>query len=104
MSSIVDQLTALYVFVDDFLTTHPELAHWRQSPHAAPALTDSEGLTLALWQSCLGVASLKQTYRLVAANWRSAFPHWCSYPQWIARLQALPGLSFNSSAKRNGSH
>jgi hypothetical protein len=89
MSSIVDQLTELYVFVDDFLLTHPALAHWRHSPHDTPLFADSEVLTLALLQGCLGVASLKQTYRLVKANHRDAFPHLCSYPQWIARLQAL---------------
>jgi IS5 family transposase len=89
MSSIVHQLTTLYVFVDDFLTTHPALAQWRQSPHDTPKFADAEVLTLALLQGCLGVASLKQTYRLVAHNYRSAFPHLCSYPQWVARLQAL---------------
>src|SRR3954453_6763206 len=89
MSSIIDQLTELYVFVDDFLTAHPVLAQWRQVPHATPAFTASQGLMLAVLQGCLGVARLKQTYRLVAHNSRSAFPHLCSYPQWIARLQAL---------------
>jgi Transposase DDE domain len=90
MPSIIDQLTALYVFVDDFLATHPTLAQWRHSPHDTPHFADSEVLTLALLQGCLGVASLKQTYRLVAANCRSAFPRLCSYPPWIARLQSLP--------------
>ncbi len=90
MSSLVDQLTALYVFVDDVLLAHPALVRWRQSPHAAPAFADSEVLTLALLQGCLGVPSLKQTYRLVNQNYRSIFPHLCSYRQWIARLQALP--------------
>ena len=47
-------------------------------------------LTIALLPGCLEVASLKQTYRLVAQNYRSAFPHLCSYRQWIARLPALP--------------
>jgi IS5 family transposase len=89
MSSIVHQLTTLYVFVDDFLATHPDLAQWRQSPHDMPEFADAEVLTLALLQGCLGVASLKQTYRLVAHNYRSAFPHLCSYPQWVARLQSL---------------
>jgi Transposase DDE domain len=86
----VDQLTALYIFVDDLLLTRPALARWRQSPHAAPAFADAEVLTLALLQGCLGVPSLKQTYRLVDQNYRSAFPRLCSYRQWIARLQALP--------------
>src|SRR3954465_10553376 len=89
MPSIIDQLTELYVFVDDFLTTHPSLAQWRQSPHGRPEFTDAEVLTLALSQGCLGVASLKQTYRLIAHNYRSAFPCLCSYPPWIARLQSL---------------
>jgi transposase len=90
MSSIVDQLTTLYVIVDDVLLTRPALVGWRQSPHATPAFADSEVLTLALLQGCLGVPSLKQTYRLVAQNFRSAFPRLCSYRQWMARLQALP--------------
>src|SRR3954465_9002919 len=89
MSSIVDQLTELYAFVDDFLITHPSLLCWRQSPHDTPRFADSEVLTIALLQGCLGVASLKQTYRLVAHNCRSAFPRLCSYQQWMARLQAL---------------
>ena len=91
MSSIEHQLTELYVFVDDLLTSQPALAHWRHSPHDAPRFTDAEVLTLALLQGCLGVASLKQTYRLVAANWRKAFPHLCSYAQWLARLHGLAG-------------
>ena len=90
MSSIVDQLTTLYVFVDDTLLTCTALTRWRQSPHAAPAFAYAEVLTLALLQGCLGVASLKQTYRLVDQNYRSAFPRLCSYRQWIARLHALP--------------
>jgi transposase len=89
MSSIEHHLTELYVFIDDFLTTHPALAHWRQSPHEQPAFADAEVLTIALLQGCLGVASFKQTYRLVAHNCRSAFPHLCSYQQWMARLQSL---------------
>jgi len=89
MSSIVDHLTEIYVFVDDFLSKHPALVHWRQSPHHTPLFSDSEVLTIGLLQGCLGVASLKQSYRLVAQNCRLAFPHLCSYPQWIARLQSL---------------
>ena len=89
MSSIEHHLTELYVFIDDFLSDHPKLAHWRQSPHEQPAFADAEVLTIALLQGCFEVASLKQTYRLVAQNYRSAFPHLCSYRQWMARLQAL---------------
>jgi hypothetical protein len=89
VSSLLDQLTALYVLIDDFLTARPELAHGRQPPHHAPAFSDSEVLTLALFPGGLGVASWQQTYRLLAANYRSGFPPLCSDPPWIARLQAL---------------
>jgi hypothetical protein len=89
MSSIEHHLTELYVFIDDFLLTHPTLVRWRRSPHGSPRFADAEVLTIALLQGCLGVASLKQTYRLVAHNCRAAFPHLCSYQQWMARLQAL---------------
>jgi Transposase DDE domain len=92
MSSIEHHLTELYVFIDDVLTDHPKLAHWRQSPHNQPTFADAEVLTIALLQGCRGVASLKQTYRLVAHNYRCAFPSLCSYPQWMARLQALTAL------------
>jgi hypothetical protein len=92
MSSLEHHLTELYVLIDDFLTDHPKLAHWRQSPHNQPAFTDAEVLTIALLSGCLGVASFKQTYRLAAHHDRCAFPSLCSYPPWIARLQALTAL------------
>ena len=92
MFSIEDQLTQLYVFVDDFCKARPDLAAWRHSPHQQPAFSDAEVLTIALLQSGLEVASLKQTYRLIAANYRTAFPRLCSYPQWIARVHVLTTL------------
>jgi len=73
-ASIEHQMTELYGFVDDFLKAHPKLAHWRHSPHAQPPFSDAEVLTIALLQGVFAVATLKQTYRLVAQNWRSAFP------------------------------
>ena len=92
LSSIDDSLTALYVFVDDFLQARPDLAAWRHSPNRQPAFSDAEVLTIALVQSNLQVASLKQTYRLIAANCRAAFPHLCSYARWMARVHALAFL------------
>jgi transposase len=92
MATIEHQLTEIYVFVDDYLKAHAALANWRHSPNAHPAFTDAEVLTLALMQGCLGCASLKKTYALVAENFRSAFPHLPSYQQWLARLHALSEL------------
>lgn len=89
MASIEDQMTAVYVFVDDYLQAHPEHAAWRTSPNDHPAFTDAEVLTIGLMQGCFGVATLKQAYRIIAANYRAAFPRLCSYKQWIARLHAL---------------
>ncbi len=94
MPTIDDFLTALYCLVDDFLLAHPTLAHWRRSPNDHPAFSDAEVLTVALAQEVLGVATLKQAHRLVARNWRAAFPRLCSYAHWVARLHALaPAVS-----------
>jgi DDE family transposase len=82
-------MTEIYCFVDDFLQTHPGLAHWRRSPHAQPQFSDAEVLTLALVQGVLEVATLKQTYRLSAQNWRTAFPALPVYHQWVTRLHLL---------------
>ena len=87
--SVDDSMLTIYCFVDEFLTTHPALAQWRRSPHARPRFSDAEVLTIALLQGAFEVATLKQTYRLVARNWRAAFPHLPAYPQWLARLHHL---------------
>jgi transposase len=90
MSNSVDQpMTEIYYFVDEFCKRHPLLAHWRHSPHAQPQFSDAEVLTVALLQGVFEVATLKQTYRLVARNWRTAFPYLPSYPQWVSRLHHL---------------
>ena len=89
MASLIEQRTRLYVFTDDFLKAHPAQAHWRRSPHDTPRFTDAEVLTVALMQGCLGVATLKHAYRVVAENYRAAFPALPSYAQWLARLHAL---------------
>jgi transposase len=85
-------MTDLYCFIDDYLKAHPQRAGWRSSPNCRPAFTDAEVLTIALMQSPLRVASLKQTYRLIVTNFASAFPKLCSYKQWIARLHRLGDL------------
>jgi transposase len=89
MASITHQLTVLYVFVADFLEQHPGLADWRRSNNDQPVFTDAEVLTIGLMQGCLGVATLKQTYSLIANNYREAFPRLCCYAQWLARLHRL---------------
>ena len=92
MSSIDHHLTEIYVLADDFLRAHPDLAHWRQSANHQPAFSDVEVLTIALAQGLFQVASLKQTYWLIRGAWHRAFPHLCSYAEWMARLHALAPL------------
>jgi hypothetical protein len=82
-------MTEIYSFLDDALKANPGWSAWRQSNNAAPEFTDAEVLTVALMQGCLGVATLKKTYELIAENYRSAFPCLPSYKQWIARLHLL---------------
>lgn len=92
MTTIIDQMTEIFCFVDDYLLAHPQLAHWRQSPNAKPDFTDSEVITIALMQSFLGVATLKKAYQLIANNYGFAFPRLCTYKQWLARLHKLGEL------------
>lgn len=88
-SSVDQQMTEIYCLVDDFLRAHPALARGRRSPHAQPQFSDAEVLTSALLQGVFAVATLKQTYRLVAQNWRAAFPHLPSSKQGLARAHHL---------------
>ncbi len=94
MTSIDDHMVNIYVFVSDYMDQHPGTTQWRTSPNAHPAFTDEEVITLALLQGCFGCATLKKTYLLVAssAHLRSAFPHLCSYTQFVARLHKLSAL------------
>src|SRR5579863_4020225 len=92
MSSIVDRLTQIYVFTADYLRAHPKEADWRHSNNDQPDFTDAEVITIGLIQGCLGVATLKQTYQIIANNHRNCFPKLCSYPRWLARLHALQPL------------
>ena len=70
----------------------PHLSDWRRSNNRRPAFTDTEVITIALMQGCLGVSTLKDAYRIVAENFRFLFPHLCSYERWIVRLHQLTPL------------
>src|SRR5262245_66674744 len=75
MPSIDDQITEIYVFVDDYLKQRPALARWRESNNNHPAFSDAEALTIGLSQGCFGVQSLKEAYQKIRDNHRQAFPH-----------------------------
>ena len=92
MASILDHATEIYVCVDDYLKTHPKMAHWRASNNDQPQFTDAEVITIGLMQGALGGATLKKTYQMIQDNIGEAFPALCSYTQWLNRLHALTAL------------
>ena len=92
MASITDQMTFLYCFCDDFLKAHPAQAAWRRSNHRAPRFTDAEVVTIGLMQGCLGVATLKGAYLIIAQNFGHLFPGLPCYAQWLARLHNVAAL------------
>lgn len=49
MSTNVDQqMPETHSCMDKFCKSHPELAHWRRSPHAQPQFSDEDGEMLLL--------------------------------------------------------
>jgi hypothetical protein len=50
MHNLQPRLVECYVFIDDYLKAHPELAGWRRSNNDAPDFTDAEVITIALMQ------------------------------------------------------
>lgn len=92
MKKILDKLTEIYCFVDDFLKLNPKVSEWRKSNHRNPSFSDSEILTIALMQSEFGVESLRKTYTLIAENFGEEFPKLCGYKQFIRRLHQLVRL------------
>lgn len=89
MKKILDKLTEIYCFVDDFLQNNRKLADWRRSNNGSPKFSDAEALTIALMQSEFGVESLRKTFTLIAENFGAEFPALCGYKQFIRRLHHL---------------
>jgi transposase len=89
MNKILDKLTEIYCFVDDFLQSNRQISNWRRSNHRNPALSDAEVLTIALMQSEFGVESLRKTFSLIEENFAEEFPRLCGYKQFIRRLHRL---------------
>lgn len=69
-----DLATALYVSIDDYLITHPDIAPERPDIGIAPKLTDAELLTLAVMQALLGFTSEARWIRYARAHLTVMFP------------------------------
>lgn len=92
MKKILEKMTEIYCFVDDFLQTNPQVSNWRRSNHNNPPLSDAEVLTIALMQSEFGVESLRKTFSLIEENFSLEFPTLCGYKQFIRRLHRIVPL------------
>ncbi len=79
-------MTETYCFVDDCLQALSALCTVAALAALPPPIRrDAEVITIALLEGSLQVATLKQTYRLVAAK-RVAIPHPPTYAEWLRRL------------------
>ena len=92
MPNLQHRLVECYVFIDDYLQAHPDVADWRRSNNDEPDFTDAEVLTIALMQGYFRTDTLKRTYRLISQNVSEAFPERPGYKQWIRRLNRLTDL------------
>jgi hypothetical protein len=69
-----DLATELYVVIDDYLITHPEIRPERPVVGIAPKLTDAELITLAVMQALLGFTSEARWIRYARKHLRAMFP------------------------------
>jgi hypothetical protein len=69
-----DLATALYVSIDDYLITHPEIRPERPAVGITPKLTDSELITLAVMQALLGFTSEARWIRHAHTHLTDMFP------------------------------
>jgi hypothetical protein len=83
--------TALYVKVDDELTTNPELRIWRPEVGISPKLRDAELLTLAVMQALLGFTSETRFLRCAnkhLAGYLPYLPYKSSYNTRLRKAQS----------------
>lgn len=69
-----DLATELYVSIDDYLLTHPELCPERPKVGIEPKLSDAELITLAVMQALLGFTSEARWLRHAHAHLAVMFP------------------------------
>jgi len=84
--------TALYVTIDEQLTSAPHLAPWRPAVGIAPKLTDAELVTLAVMQALLGYTSEARWLGYADRHLRPLFPYLPGQSGDNKRLRRAAGL------------
>ena len=84
--------TALYVEVDDFVTSHPELVPWRPAVGIQPQVSDAELITLAVLAVVLHVDNETRWVRIVRTRLTHLFPYVPQQSGYNKRLRKLVGL------------
>jgi hypothetical protein len=81
--------TALYVRVDDLLTSFPEHRPWRPLVGITPKITDAELVTLAVMAALLGFTSERRWLRFAREQLRMLFPYLPEQSGYNKRLRNL---------------
>jgi hypothetical protein len=90
INDLETHLLECYLFVDDYLQSHPKVAGWRRSMGSDPDFTDAE--VIALMQGYFRTNTLKRTYELVVANAEKAFPR----PRKLQTVDSSPEAALGS--------
>jgi Transposase DDE domain len=67
-------LTSIFTMIDDAMKASPTIQHALHRPGQPPHLTDSEVVTIAIYQELIGEPSEDQFFRLHARSLREYFP------------------------------
>ena len=90
MDADLDTLaTALYVRVDDLLTSHPERVPARPRVGIEPRISDAELVTLSVMSALLGHTSEARWLRYARVHLRTLFPYLPQQPGYNKRLRNL---------------
>ena len=90
MDADLDTLaTALYVRVDDLLTSHPERVPARPRVGIEPRISDAELVTLSVMSALLGHTSEARWLRYARGHLRTLFPYLPQQPGYNKRLRNL---------------
>lgn len=84
--------TELYVEVDDFVISHPELVPWRPRIGIRPQVSDAELITLGVLAVILQVDNETRWVRQVRARFTSLFPYVPQQSGYNKRMRKLAGL------------